>query len=146
MALHVFRPPVPARVRLQGNKPVFASFQGCSGKVIHASGPWRSSGQWWEDKPWQEDAWDLELIFAGESPATHSFSGYANKLDIRHSERSEESALHDNSRKREIPRRFACLRRQAPRNDDQNMLSRSFLYRFCYDCLLEKWFVRGVYD
>src|SRR4029077_165179 len=97
MALHVFRPLVPARVRLQGNKPVFASFQGCSGKVIHASGPWRSSGQWWEDKPWQEDAWDLEIIFAGESPATHSFSGYANKLDIRHSERSEESALHDNS-------------------------------------------------
>ena len=146
MALHVFRPPVPARVRLQGNKPVFASFQGCPGKVIHASGPWRSSGQWWEDKPWQEDAWDLEIIFAGESPATHSFSGYANKLDIRHSERSEESALHDNSRKREILRRFACLRRQAPRNDNQNMLSRSFLYRFCYDCLLEKWFVRGVYD
>jgi protein ImuB len=71
IALHVFRPPVPARVRLQGNKPAFASFQGCSGKVLHASGPWRSSGQWWEDQPWQEDAWDLEIIFSGESPARH---------------------------------------------------------------------------
>jgi protein ImuB len=71
IALHVFRPPVPARVRLQGNKPAFASFQGCSGKVVHASGPWRSSGQWWEDQPWQEDAWDLEIIFSGESPARH---------------------------------------------------------------------------
>ncbi len=92
IALHVFRPPVPARVRLQGNKPVFASFQGCSGKVVHASGPWRSSGQWWEDQPWQEDAWDLEIVFSDESPATHGF------------------------------------------------------YRFCYDRLQEKWFVRGVYD
>jgi protein ImuB len=92
IALRVFRPPVPARVRLQGNKPVFASFQGCSGKVVHASGPWRSSGQWWEDQPWQEDAWDLEIVFSGESPATHGF------------------------------------------------------YRFCYDGLKEKWFVRGVYD
>jgi protein ImuB len=92
IALHVFRPPMPARVRLQGNKPVFASFQGCSGKVVHASGPWRSSGQWWEDQPWQEDAWDLEIIFSGESPAAHG------------------------------------------------------LYRFCYDGLQEKWFVRGVYD
>jgi protein ImuB len=71
IALHVFRPPVPARVRLQGSKPAFASFQGCSGKVVHASGPWRSSGQWWEDQPWQEDAWDLEIIFSGESPARH---------------------------------------------------------------------------
>ncbi len=92
IALHVFRPPVPARVHLQGNKPVFVSFQGCSGKVVHASGPWRSSGQWWEDKPWQEDAWDLEIVFSDESPAIHGF------------------------------------------------------YRFCYDGLQEKWFVRGVYD
>jgi protein ImuB len=92
IALHVFRPPVPARVRSQKNKPIFASFQGCSGKVVHASGPWRSSGQWWEDQPWQEDAWDLEIIFSGESPDTQG------------------------------------------------------LYRFCYDRLQEKWFVRGVYD
>jgi protein ImuB len=92
IALHVFRPAVPARIRMQGNKPVFVSFQGCCGKVVHASGPWRSSGQWWEERPWQEDAWDLEIIFSGESPATHGF------------------------------------------------------YRFCYDGLREKWFVRGVYD
>jgi len=140
MALHVFRPPVPARVRLQGNKPVFASFQGCSGKVVQASGPWRSSGQWWEDQPWQEDAWDLEIVFSGESSARHSFSGYSNKPNIRHSERSEESLLHDNSNKREIPRRFA------PRNDGQSASSHSCFYRFVYNGLQEKWFVRGVYD
>jgi len=92
IALHVFRPPVPARVRLDGNKPVFASFQGCSGKVVHASGPWRTSGHWWEEKPWQEDTWDLEIQFSPKSSTTHGF------------------------------------------------------YRFSYDGLGDKWFVRGVYD
>ncbi len=139
IALHVFRPPVPARVRLQGNKPVFASFQGCSGKVVRASGPWRSSGQWWEDQPWQEDAWDLEIVFSGKSPA-HNFPAWDRNLNIRHSERSEESVLHNNSEKREITRRFA------PRNDGQLAYSNSYFYRFCCDRLQEKWFVRGVYD
>jgi protein ImuB len=92
IALHVFRPPLPARVQVQGNKPVLVSFQGCSGKVIHASGPWRTSGQWWEDRPWQEDTWDLEIEFSAESSSAHGF------------------------------------------------------YRFSYDALLGKWFVRGVYD
>jgi protein ImuB len=92
IALHVFRPPVPARVRLDGNKPAFASFQGCTGKVVHASGPWRTSGHWWEEKPWQEDTWDLEIQFSAESSTAHGF------------------------------------------------------YRFSYDGLLDKWFVRGVYD
>jgi protein ImuB len=92
IALHAFRPPVPARVQLQGNKPTLVFFQGRSGTVLHASGPWRTSGQWWEEKPWQEDAWDLEILFSGEA--------------------------------------------QPPRG----------FYRFSYDGMLEKWFVRGVYD
>jgi len=92
MALHVFRPPIPARVQLEGNRPIFVSFQDCSGKIVHASGPWRTSGHWWEEGPWQEDAWDLEIQFSKESFTTTG------------------------------------------------------LYRFIYDGLLEKWFVRGMYD
>jgi protein ImuB len=92
IALRAFRPPVSARVQLHGNKPASVFFQGCSGKVIHASGPWRTSGDWWEDKSWQEDAWDLEIVFSDESSPAQSF------------------------------------------------------YRFSYDGLLDKWFVRGVYD
>ncbi len=92
IALHAFRPPVPARVQLQGSKPVSVFFQGRSGKVMHASGPWRTSGDWWETQPWQEDAWDLEIVFSGESLPAQSF------------------------------------------------------YRFSYDGLLDKWFVRGIYD
>jgi protein ImuB len=74
IALHAFRPPIPVRVQLQGNKPAGVFFQGRSGKVIHASGPWRTSGHWWEEHPWQEDAWDLEISFSGESsPAQHFY-------------------------------------------------------------------------
>ena len=78
IALHVFRPPVLARVRLQRNKPIFAAFQDRagqdrSGKVIHASGPWRTSGHWWEEKSWLEDSWDLEIVFSGDSPPRHGF-------------------------------------------------------------------------
>ena len=92
IALHAFRPPVSARVQLHGNKPASVFFQGRSGTVIHASGPWRTSGEWWEEKPWQEDAWDLEIVFLSDSSPAQSF------------------------------------------------------YRFSYDGLLDKWFVRGVYD
>jgi hypothetical protein len=60
--------------------------------VIHASGPWRASGHWWEEQSWQEDGWDLEIVFSGEPAAASGF------------------------------------------------------YRFSYDGLLEKWFVRGIYD
>lgn len=67
IALHAFRPPLPARVKVRENRPVRAFFQGRSGKVVHASGPWRSGGQWWEERPWQEDAWDLEIEFSRDS-------------------------------------------------------------------------------
>ena len=28
-----------------------------------ASGPWRSSGDWWHENPWNLDEWDLEIEF-----------------------------------------------------------------------------------
>jgi protein ImuB len=64
----VFRPPLAARVKLEGKIPAQVTFQGMSGKVVRASGPWRTSGDWWEDQPWQEDAWDLEIHSLAESP------------------------------------------------------------------------------
>ncbi len=68
-AFRVFRPPLPAWVQLQGNRPTRVAFQGMLGKVLRASGPWRSSGEWWDESPWQEDAWDLEIHFSSESPS-----------------------------------------------------------------------------
>ena len=63
----VFRPPLTAWVQLQGNSPTRIAFQGKFGEVVRASGPWRTSGDWWSEKPWQEDIWDLEIQFASET-------------------------------------------------------------------------------
>src|SRR5271154_2871732 len=64
----VFRPALPVWVQLQGKCPMRVGFQGMLGNVIRASGPWRTSGDWWEEQSWQEDAWDLEIHFASTSP------------------------------------------------------------------------------
>jgi protein ImuB len=66
IGFRVIRPRVAASVEFQGGQPVHIWFQGKSGKVVHASGPWRCSGEWWQERGWQEDAWDLEVRVAGE--------------------------------------------------------------------------------
>jgi len=63
----VFRPALPVWVQLQGKCPTRVGFQGMLGNVIRASGPWRTSGDWWEEQSWQEDAWDLEIHFASST-------------------------------------------------------------------------------
>jgi len=69
MSFRFVRPPLPANVTFRGGRPVRILFQGKSWNVIQASGPWRASGEWWEEHNWQEDAWDLELDLPGEVPA-----------------------------------------------------------------------------
>jgi len=69
-AFRYFRPPLPAFVASGQGRPVKVSWKGNSGKVVHASGPWRLSGQWWEENAWQEDAWEVELSFAGKHAAS----------------------------------------------------------------------------
>jgi protein ImuB len=62
-AFRIFRPPVPAKVDLHDARPVCVSFNALRGDVIAASGPWRTSGDWWREDTWQHDEWDLELRF-----------------------------------------------------------------------------------
>jgi hypothetical protein len=33
------------------------------GSVVAASGPWRSSGEWWQQDGWDGDEWDLAIDF-----------------------------------------------------------------------------------
>jgi len=82
-----FRPPLPAYVALDEGHPTKVSWKGNTGKVVHASGPWRLSGQWWEEHSWQEDAWEVELSFAGKTPlfGTYQivFDGLQKKWFVR---------------------------------------------------------------
>jgi protein ImuB len=64
IGFRALRPPLSAHVTVQDGRPTGISFKGQTWKVVQASGPWRSSGEWWEENPWQEDAWDLELCAA----------------------------------------------------------------------------------
>jgi protein ImuB len=54
---------VPARVAVADGRPVKVTtdrrgFGG--GTVLHAAGPWKTSGDWWTDG-WDRDEWDVSL-------------------------------------------------------------------------------------
>ena len=56
-----FRPPVPAMVTLQSDRPVRIAASGIHGNVMNAAGPWRTSGGWWTTTAWNREEWDLTL-------------------------------------------------------------------------------------
>jgi protein ImuB len=97
----MFRPPLPASVKLQKGQPANVLIRGARGEVIAASGPWRSSGDWWREDAWHQDEWDLEICF-------HPTELYLEK--------------------------------------DVASQPQHGLYRFYFDSIQQKWFVRGIYD
>lgn len=60
-AFRVFRPAPRAQVTLREGRPVHISFPGMHGQVAAASGPWRTSGEWWREDAWHQDEWDVEI-------------------------------------------------------------------------------------
>lgn len=63
-ALRIFRPPISVTVNQQEGKPSHISSQKRnqhSGEVVWAAGPWRSSGDWWEQDAWVRDEWDIAV-------------------------------------------------------------------------------------
>jgi len=61
--LRVIRPAQAVRVELREEQPVKVYLRGLRGEVVAASGPWRSSGDWWQEDAWQQDEWDLAIAF-----------------------------------------------------------------------------------
>jgi protein ImuB len=116
-ALRVLRPPQAVRVELQNEQPGKVYLRGMRGEVVAASGPWRSSGDWWQEDAWQQDEWDLEIEF----PAPSSVG-----------------AQHRCAPSRRDPKPLDA--QQFP------SVSHRGLYRIYYDALQQSWFVRGVYD
>jgi protein ImuB len=63
-ALRIFRPPVAVKVDHQNGSLSHISAtkrKQISGEVLWAAGPWRSSGDWWEQDSWIRDEWDIAL-------------------------------------------------------------------------------------
>jgi protein ImuB len=63
-ALRIFRPPLRTTVTMRDGKPARVA---CSkrteiqGDILWAAGPWRSSGDWWEQEGWARDEWDIAV-------------------------------------------------------------------------------------
>jgi protein ImuB len=127
MAFRVYRPSLPASVEMREGRLARVSFNGVRGEVVGASGPWRTSGDWWREDGWEHDEWDIDVRF-GLAPAPHSASlsssrptsmkgqrGALTRLDLFSSNEREPSAQHG-------------------------------LYCIYYDLARGDWFVRGMYD
>lgn len=61
LALRRFRPPLPAEVQMEKDRPAYLNTARVRGRIAHATGPWRVSGQWWE-RPWVREEWDIETV------------------------------------------------------------------------------------
>jgi protein ImuB len=63
-ALRIFRPPIAVVVTYQDGRPshICSKKQNhITGEVLWAAGPWRSSGDWWEQDSWVRDEWDIAV-------------------------------------------------------------------------------------
>jgi protein ImuB len=63
-ALRLFRPPHPASVTMRDGNPAriaCTSDKVTNGDILWQAGPWRSSGDWWEQEPWARDEWDIAV-------------------------------------------------------------------------------------
>ncbi len=63
-ALRIFRPPLRVAVTLRDGGPSRLACSGrraIQGEIVWAAGPWRSSGDWWEQEGWARDDWDIAL-------------------------------------------------------------------------------------
>jgi protein ImuB len=116
-ALRVFRPALAAKVELREECPARIVFCGVRAEVIAASGPWRTSGNWWGEGVWQHDEWDIEIRCdsGGDRFASGDRLGY-DAREQNSAARSGEALLRDG------------------------------MYRIYYDGVRRSWFVRGVYD
>jgi protein ImuB len=67
MGFRVFRPPRRAAVQTMQGQPTrisacdLKSSSVVRGKVMRASGPWRTSGDWWDTEVWARDEWDIAV-------------------------------------------------------------------------------------
>ena len=58
-ALRIYRPPLPANVKLQEEKPMQIFCDGISRQILAHAGPWRTKGDWWSETAWARDEWDV---------------------------------------------------------------------------------------
>src|SRR5215468_7680362 len=85
-ALRVFRPPLRATVTLRDGKPAYVicnQRKEIYGDILWIAGPWRSSGDWWEQDGWAHDEWDIATpVVSRQSPVVGKSSANNNSLAL----------------------------------------------------------------
>jgi len=76
LAFRRLRPPCPARVTLTAGRPVHLQSERLTARIVASVGPWRSSGEWWTERPWVHDEWDAELADGTLCRLTHDGSAW----------------------------------------------------------------------
>jgi len=61
IALRIFRPALETAVELDGKKPRFVRLWNRHHRVLAASGPWSTSGNWWNAAAWTREEWDIAI-------------------------------------------------------------------------------------
>jgi protein ImuB len=118
-ALRRLRQPWPVRVRLDAGRPVYVQSSAVAGgRVVQASGPWRSSGEWWRN---------------------HASRGTHN---------AQCSMLNDGRQPPAASREPPAASRQLPWDRDEwdVVLAANVAYRVFRDRLTGQWFLEGELD
>ena len=60
-ALRRCRPGIPATVQLEEGRPTHIRSLLANGHIQAARGPWKLSGDWWDQAFWAVEEWDVQL-------------------------------------------------------------------------------------
>jgi protein ImuB len=142
-ALRMFRPPLRAKVALHDGKPkhvVCLKRKEISGDILWMAGPWRSSGDWWEQDGWSRDEWDIAIQLSVSRQSSGKISSQFSVLSFQfahsHSPDDEPSAIGHPLSAKKHSRAKDC-------SPEEPSLA---LYRLVHDLLSGHWFVEGTYD
>lgn len=91
LALRVFRPPLPIRVEVRSGRPARLRSERVHGEVVSASGPWKTSGDWWKEAPyhrdtehtekntsWAREEWDVAVAASAATNTVALYRIYSN--------------------------------------------------------------------
>ena len=74
LPLRRFRPPIPVSITGdlgRHNEQCRLKSRTIQGRLIRIIGPWKSSGNWWDQSAWDREEWDIELANGGVYRLVH---------------------------------------------------------------------------
>jgi len=127
MAFRVYRPSLPAKIEMREGRLARVSFSGVRGEVVAASGPWRTSGDWWREDGWEHDEWDIDVRFGLASASQSASLSSSQPVTMKR-------------------QRGTLTRSDLFSSNEREPSAQRGLYCIYYDSTRGSWFVRGMYD